>query len=222
MILSASLICLDLLNLGTQIRALEHEGIDRLHVDLIDGHFSSNLGLPLYLLPQIRKFSRLPIDVHLMVSNPEMYFGYLVEHGMDLICVHLESIVDKSDEIGALVHQTGASLGLAISPGTEIDGDLIRAFNPHKITVVTVQPGFKGQNFIKESLETIYSLRSLQLKNECQFILEADGAIGPETIPLLIEAGCQSLVIGSTVFGDGQDVRGMLSHLRDTLCRLHG
>ena len=215
MLLSVSVICLDLLNLGSQIRLLEQMGVDRLHIDLVDGHFSSNLGLPLYLLPQLRTFSHLPIDVHLMVANPEMYFSYLIEHGVDLICVHLESIRHQGERMAASICQAGVSFGLAISPDTEVDYELIHRLNPSKVTVVTVRPGFKGQTFIKESLETIRSLTST--RDEGQFILEADGAVGPETIPQLIEAGCQSLVIGSTIFGDGKDVQGTLANLQNIL-----
>jgi D-allulose-6-phosphate 3-epimerase len=215
MFLSVSVICLDLLNLGSQIRDLEQMGVDRLHVDLIDGHFSSNLGLPLYLLPQLRTFSRLPIDVHLMVTNPEIYFNYLIEQGVDLICVHHESIRNQGEIATASIRQAGISFGLAVSPGTQIDLSIIHRLNPSKVTVVTVPPGFKGQTFIKESLETIRSL--VGVRDEEHFVLEADGAVGPETIPRLIEAGCQSLVIGSTIFGDGKDLQGTLTNLQNIL-----
>ncbi|MCP3966583.1 MAG: hypothetical protein GY718_09565 [Lentisphaerae bacterium] len=198
---SASIICLNLLELGDEIRRLEKASIDTLHADLIDGHFAKNLGLSIKSLSFIRKHTKLPIDIHLMTKRPDLYFDYLPEGKFNLL-IHINSLNKNNLNFykDKIKNNHNLSLGLFMTTKDKIDEKIIDEIRPYKILTLVVRPGFTGGKFIFKSIDNINRLNFLRKKNGHNFIIEADGAVGPNTIENLAQAGCNSVVIGTTIF----------------------
>ena len=191
-----SLLLCDFGNLEREVRQLEAAGVQGLHLDVMDGHFVPNLTYGLPLVDALRRLTDLPLDVHLMISNPAQYLSQFVDAGADLLTIHAEAVDDPCpllEEIRSL----GGGAGLAINPPTRVA--TIEQALPlcDLVLVMSVMPGFGGQAFDEVALE---KLRELRAKVSDDVLLEVDGGVNAETITACGQAGAQLLVAGSAIF----------------------
>jgi D-allulose-6-phosphate 3-epimerase len=211
--LAASVMCLNLLALADELRLLEAQGVDRWHIDLVDGLYAPNLGLPLRLVGQLRRFSMLPIDVHLMAREPARYITDLSDAGADTVSVPLTG--GRADALVAeALDRRSVRLGLIADPRDIPDFDAIERLRPYKLTVMATRPGFTGQPFLPQTVEILINLRSWRDREKAAILIEVDGAVGPRTAPVLVAAGANILVLGSTVFGQGAPGRDPIAWIR--------
>ncbi len=214
--IAPSILSADFARLGEQVAEAAAGGADYIHVDVMDGAFVPNITIGVPVVAAIRKFTSVPLDVHLMIEKPERYVGDFAKAGANIITVHLEAC----PHIHRVVHQireAGAKAGVAINTGTpnslleSILGDL------DLVLVMTVNPGFGGQSFIESMVPKIAALRHRMDDLGMTTELEVDGGITPRTAPRVVAAGARVLVAGSAVFGSGQTVSAAIAALRKSV-----
>jgi ribulose-phosphate 3-epimerase len=214
--LAPSILAADFARLGEQVREAEKAGADRIHVDVMDGHFVPNISIGVPVVHSLRPVTRLPLEAHLMISEPDRYLEAFVEAGVDSLLVHKEGAINLHRTIQH-IKALGRRAGVALNPATppvaieEIlpDVDLV--------LVMTVNPGFGGQHFIKSTLGKIRRVRQMidEVKPGCE--LEVDGGIDAETAPLVVAAGARVLVAGSSIFGAAEGVAKAMDRLRASI-----
>jgi len=190
----------DFSQVGTDIDMITRAGADILHLDVMDGHFVPNITFGPKMVADIRKLTKLPLDVHLMISEPEKYVDEFVKAGADWVGVHFEA----SKHLNRLVQQVrdaGAKAGVVINPATPVN--VLEEILPYIdfILLMSVNPGFGGQKFIKTSVEKAKKLAGMIKKMELDVMIEMDGGIGPANIKMLSDAGVNVFVAGNAVFG---------------------
>ncbi|NLK07277.1 MAG: ribulose-phosphate 3-epimerase [Firmicutes bacterium] len=195
-IVSPSLMCADLLNLGRDIRSLEAAGADALHVDMMDGHFVDNLGFSYDLLKQVRAGSRLPIDVHLMVQHPETVIERVLAAGADLCIFHSET-TSAPLRLLRTIHSAGAAAGIALNPTTSVES--IRLLLPfvQLVLVMMVEPGFAGQRLLSFSFEKIRQLNDLRKQENLEFAIGIEGAVSEDVADTASGCGAAFFVGGT-------------------------
>ncbi|HEY7193461.1 MAG TPA: ribulose-phosphate 3-epimerase [Gemmatimonadales bacterium] len=195
-----SLLSADFAALGSEIAAVERGGADMIHVDIMDGHFVPNLTMGPPVLKSLRRVAHVPLDVHLMIEEPDRYVEAFVEAGASCVTVHAEAAVHLHRTI-QLIKSLGAKAGVALNPATpvvaleEIAGDL------DYVLVMTVNPGFGGQTFIPRSESKVRLVRDLLRLNGSTAPIEVDGGIDTTTAPRIVAAGADILVAGQAIFG---------------------
>lgn len=210
-IVSPSILSSDFSNLGRDIRFMEKSGADWIHIDVMDGHFVPNLTIGAPVVKSIRKVTEMPFDVHLMIEDPQKYVKDFADAGADIITFHYEAV--KRNEILDLAHYIKSfniKAGLSIKPKT--NPEEILQYLPYfdLILVMTVEPGFGGQKFIKECAEKIDLIKRFAPEN---LIVQVDGGINNETARICTELGANSLVAGSYIF-NSQDYAQAINSLR--------
>ena len=209
--IAPSILSADFCELGDAIARVEAAGADQLHVDVMDGHFVPNLTLGPPVIESIKKHTRLPLDVHLMIEEPERYVDTYVRAGADLVTVHVEACVHLQ-RILTQIREAGARPGVALNPAT-VPGHLEYVLDDlDLILVMSVNPGFGGQSFIPTSYAKLRHLRTLLANRNVD--LSVDGGVGPRNAAALAQAGATVLVAGSAIFGTqdpGQAVRTLRS-----------
>jgi ribulose-phosphate 3-epimerase len=211
--LAPSILAADFARLGEQVAQAEQAGADRIHVDVMDGHFVPNISLGPPIVKSLRQVTRLPLETHLMISDPDFFFDEFVEAGSDSFIVHWEGNNNLHRTIQR-VRNLGKPVGLAINPSTpagvleEVLPDL------DLVLVMTVNPGFGHQHFIHTTLPKIQRVRQMidQVRPDCE--LELDGGIDAVTARLGVAAGADVLVAGSSIFGDREGVDAAMKRLR--------
>ena len=214
--LCPSILSADFNRLGEQIKILENEGVEVLHIDVMDGDFVPSISFGMPVIKSIRKESKMFFDVHLMVTEPERYIRDFVECGADSITVHAEACEDLERTI-ELIRDTGVKVGVSIKPATPVNDISHLLSEVDMVLVMTVQPGFGGQKYIEECTEKIQELRDLIQEEELDVTIQVDGGINEETMETVMQAGANYLVAGSYVFkGDlASNVRAIKKQMED-------
>jgi ribulose-phosphate 3-epimerase len=211
--LAPSILAADFARLGQQVAEAEQAGADRIHVDVMDGHFVPNLSMGPRIVESLRPVTKLPLETHLMISDPDFFLDAFVEAGSDTLLVHWEGNNNLHRTVQR-VRALGKRVGVVINPATpaavleEILQDV------EQVLVMSVNPGFGHQHFIHTTLPKIRRVRAMidALKPGCD--LEVDGGIDAETAPLVMSAGANVLVAGSAIFADSQGVAAAMRRLR--------
>jgi ribulose-phosphate 3-epimerase len=214
--LAPSILAADFARLGEQVREAEQAGADRIHVDVMDGHFVPNLSMGPAVVQSLRPVTRLPLEVHLMVEEPDRFLEMFAEAGADGMIVHVENAVNLHRTVHH-VRKLGKRVGVAMNPATSPVAAAEILPDVDLILVMTVNPGFGGQHFIASTLGKIRRVRQMidALKRDIE--VEVDGGIDPETAPQAATAGARVLVAGSAVFAHGEGVAAAMDHLRKAL-----
>lgn len=211
--IAPSILAADFARLGEQVREAEQAGADRIHVDVMDGHFVPNISIGPLVVQALRPVTRLPLEVHLMIEQPDRYLDAFAHAGADTLLVHVENAVHLNRSVQHIKH-LGKKAGVVLNPATppvavaEIlaDVDLILA--------MTVNPGFGGQAFLASTLGKIKRLRQLIDQTKPEIELEVDGGIDADTAPKAVQAGARVLVAGSSVFHAKDGVAAAMARLR--------
>ena len=211
--LAPSILAADFAHLGDQVAEAERAGADRIHVDVMDGHFVPNLSMGAPIIESLRRVTRLPLEAHLMILNPDFFVDEFAQAGTDTFLVHWEGNNDLSRTVQR-IKASGRRVGVAINPATpaavleEVMQDL------DQVLVMTVNPGFGHQHFLNTTLPKIRRAREMidQVKPGCS--LEVDGGVDATTAPLAVAAGADVLVAGSAIFNDSESVTAAMQRLR--------
>ena len=197
--ISPSILSDEFSQLGSEIKKLEQGGADLIHVDVMDGHFVPNLTIGPPVIKNLRKYTKLPFDVHLMISPVHEYIENYANAGADIITIHPEATENLKESI-SLIKKFGKKVGVSLNPKTEIKTLIDEIHNIDLILVMSVNPGFGGQKFMPEVLNKIKELKTIKDKNQYHFDIEVDGGINFSNSKIVLEAGADILVSGTTVF----------------------
>ena len=198
--IAPSILASDFSRLGEEVRAAENAGADLLHMDVMDGHFVPNISFGSAIVKAIRPHAKLPIESHLMISDPEKYAPRFIEAGSNAVTVHIEVVQDMPKMISWL-HSQGVKAGLSLNPDVEIEKLFPYVKLIDHVLVMSVFAGFGGQKFLPESLDRIQKLRLFADKNNPNLDIAVDGGIYPENAKEVIAAGANVLIAGTAVFG---------------------
>jgi ribulose-phosphate 3-epimerase len=197
--IAPSILAADFASLGEEIRAVERGGANLLHVDVMDGHFVPNISIGVPVVESLRKATRLPLDVHLMIENPERYIQPFSEAGADMISVHQEATYHL-DRVLTMIREHGCKSGAVINPATPVSALSEVLDSVDHVLVMSVNPGFGGQKFIPGALEKIRRLKEIRERYNYSFRIEVDGGLGPENVMDVVRAGAEILVAGTSIF----------------------
>lgn len=197
--ISPSILSADFSILGDEIKNLEKAGADLIHVDVMDGHFVPNISMGPPIIKAIRKCTKLPFDVHLMISPVEKYIKAFADAGSDIITLHPEA-TDNLKRAIQTVKSHGKKAGVSLNPKTPISALMDVINDIDLILIMSVNPGFAGQSFMSEVLPKVSELRKMINDKKLKIDIEIDGGINFETAPLAVKAGANILVSGTTIF----------------------
>jgi ribulose-phosphate 3-epimerase len=195
-----SILSADFAKLGEEIRDVEAGGADYIHVDVMDGHFVPNITIGPLIVNAVRPVTDLPLDVHLMIENPDQYIPLFTEAGADIISVHVETCPHLHRTVH-MIKDAGVKAGVVLNPATPVESVRHIIQDVDLVLLMTVNPGFGGQTFIHEVLPKIREVREMVDKLDKDIEIEVDGGVNAETAELCIEAGADVLVAGSAVYG---------------------
>lgn len=198
--IAPSILSADFTKLGDEIKAVETAGADYIHIDVMDGHFVPNITVGPMIVKAARKVTNLPLDVHLMIENPERYIDDFVDAGSDVITVHVETVTHLHRLLG-LIRDAGIKAGAALNPATPLSSIQHVLHAMDMVVLMTVNPGFGGQSFIPEVLPKIEELTRIKDQNGMEIDIEVDGGINAENIGQVARAGATVFVAGNAVFG---------------------
>jgi ribulose-phosphate 3-epimerase len=197
--IAPSILASNFARLGEEIHTVEQAGADVIHVDVMDGHFVPNISIGIPVVESLRKATRLPLDVHLMIERPEEYIEDFVRAGATRVLVHQEATVHL-DRALAMIREHGAEAGAAINPATPVLmlSDVLDKLDT--VLVMSVNPGFGGQKFIRGALEKIRQLNQWRTRYNASFRIEVDGGVDLGNVAELAQAGANTFVAGSSIF----------------------
>ncbi|MDD5312340.1 MAG: ribulose-phosphate 3-epimerase [Dehalococcoidia bacterium] len=210
-ILSADFSCL-----GQQVKEAVKAGADYIHVDVMDGHFVPNISIGIPVVASLRKSTGIPLDVHLMIEKPELYMSQFIDAGADILTVHVEASMHLHSTINA-IKERGIKAGVSLNPATPLSSldEVLPMVD--LILIMTVNPGFGGQEFIESTVDKIARMRRIIYNRKIRAELEVDGGITVETAPRVVKAGADVLVAGSAIFNSKLGISAALKNMRKAL-----
>jgi ribulose-phosphate 3-epimerase len=214
--LAPSILSADFARLGEQVTEAANAGADYIHIDVMDGQFVPPITIGAQVVAAIRPWTGLPLDVHLMIKNPERQLAQFAKAGADIITVHIETCPNIKQVIKS-IKDLGVKAGVSLNPETPASAVAKILPEIDLLLVMTVNPGYGGQPFIEATLEKIAELRAELDKKNLAAELEVDGGINVEVAPKVVRAGARVLVAGAAVFASGQTVAQALKELRASL-----
>ncbi|MDP4115699.1 MAG: ribulose-phosphate 3-epimerase [Bacteroidota bacterium] len=214
-ILAPSILSADFSELRNQIKLVESGGADWIHCDIMDGHFVPNITFGPLIVKKVKEITSLPVDTHLMISNPDLYLEAFIKAGSDYLTVHQEAVIHL-DRTLSHIRELGAKAGVSLNPSTPVSSiaDVIDKID--LLLIMSVNPGFGGQSFIKNSLKKIKQAVELRSALNADFIIEVDGGMNKLTIKEALDSGCQAFVAGSSVFG-AKDIAASAAELKNII-----
>src|SRR5262245_32909461 len=216
--LAPSILAADFARLGEQVAEAERCGADRIHIDVMDGHFVPNISMGAPIVQSLRRVTRLPLETHLMISDPDLFLDEFAEAGSDSVLVHWEGNNNLHRTVQR-IKALGKRAGVVINPATPAGVLEEILLDADQVLVMTVNPGFGHQRFIPTTLPKIRRVRQMveEINPGCD--LEVDGGVDAKTAPLAVEAGANVLVVGSAIFGEADGVTAAMSRLRASVNR---
>ena len=211
--IAPSILSADFSNLAKQIKEVENGGADIIHCDIMDGKFVPNITFGPVVVKAVRRITKLPIDVHLMIKDPDNFIEDFVDAGADYISVHQEEVIHLHRTI-ARIKELGAKAGVVLNPGTPVNTLLDIVEYVDFILVMSVNPGFGGQKFIESCLRKIEELKKIREDKNLDFEIEIDGGVSSSNIKKISNAGCDIFVAGSSIFGE-DDISGASAELKN-------
>jgi len=198
--IAPSMLSADFADLQNEILRAEHAGADMLHIDVMDGHFVPNLTFGAPVVSAIRKVTKLPFDVHLMVTNPQDLLEAFSQAGADIITVHVET-APHLHRLVQTIKSKGIQAGVALNPATSLNTveEILEELD--MVLIMSVNPGFGGQQFIPSAVQKIRKLKQMISERQCSAAIQVDGGINADTAKLVVAAGANILVAGSAVYG---------------------
>lgn len=214
--ISASILSADFSNLKDQIHQCELAGVDKIHVDVMDGQFVPNLTMGPFLVENIRKITRLPIDVHLMIVHPENFISAFVDAGADYISIHIEGN-PHTHRIISSIKQLNRKAGIVLNPGTPVES--ISAIIPYIdfVLVMSVNPGFSGQSFIPETLPKIRLIKKMIMEKQSSAFIQIDGGITANLAAEVVLAGVDCIVAATSIFKHPEGIKAGVNEIRNNL-----
>lgn len=211
-----SILSADFTRLGEQVREAEDAGAQRIQIDVMDGHFVPNITMGPMIVEAVRRSTKLPIETHLMITNPQEYIETFAKAGADVIIVHQE-VCPHLHRILQHIKSTGKMAGVALNPSTPIFmlDEILSLLD--MVLIMTVNPGFGGQDFIPETLSKITRLRQTMTQRNLMCDLEVDGGIHESTIGQAVQAGANLLVAGSAIYNHRESVAQAMARLRHAI-----
>lgn len=209
-IIAPSILSSDFANLGNEIKRIEQNGADWVHVDVMDGHFVPNLTIGAPVVKALKRVSSIPLDVHLMIDNPEKYIKDFALAGSAYITFHYEATKEKTVEVIDMIKSYGVKVGISIKPKTSVDEIKDYINKVDMVLVMTVEPGFGGQKFMTDCADKIKEIRLYAEKN---IIIEVDGGINAQTAQYCKNLGANALVAGNYVF-TAENMKEAIASLR--------
>ena len=197
--ISPSILSADFTKLGEEVQAVEKAGADYIHIDVMDGHFVPNITIGPMIVAAVKRVTQLPLDVHLMISNPDQFIGEFVEAGADIISVHAEAGNHLHRSL-QLIRKYRVKSAVSLNPATPLQLVEYVLDDLDMVLIMTVNPGFGGQEFIPEVVPKIERLKEMIDKRDLDIEIEVDGGINPETIHSVSFAGADVFVAGSAIF----------------------
>jgi ribulose-phosphate 3-epimerase len=214
--LAPSLLSADFARLGEQVAEAANAGADYIHIDVMDGQFVPPITIGAQVVAAIRRFTGLPLDVHLMINTPEKQLEQFAKAGADIITVHIEACPDIRQVVKS-IKALGVRAGVSLNPGTPVSAVTEILPEIDLLLVMTVNPGYGGQPFIEATLDKIAALREELDRKKLAAELEVDGGINTEVAPRVVKAGARVLVAGAAVFNSRKTVAQAISELRASL-----
>ena len=214
-VIAPSILSADFSRLGNEIKAVETAGADWIHADVMDGHFVPNITFGPLVVEAVRRVTSLPIDVHLMIENPDNYIPAFAEAGASLISVQVEACTHLNRSI-QLIRQCGVQPGVVLNPSTPVQTLEWIIEDVDYVLIMSVNPGFGGQTFIKNSLDKVIMLRQLIQRKNLKTLIEIDGGVNEKTITDIAAAGVDAFVAGSAIFGS-RDYRATINSFREKI-----
>ena len=200
--LAPSILAADFAKLGAEIETVTRAGADQIHVDVMDGHFVPNITIGVPVVKSLRKATSLPLDVHLMITDPDKFIEPFIDAGANLVSVHVEVLPHLHRTI-TQIRKLGAQAGVVLNPSTPVSAIEEIAADVDFVLVMSVNPGFGGQVFIPNSLRKISAVRALLDRAGNRAPIEVDGGVDLATVESVVKAGADWLVAGNAIFGSG-------------------
>ena len=214
-LLAPSILSADFSNLSQQIRLTEIGGADWIHCDIMDGHFVPNITFGPVAVKAVRKLTKLPVDVHLMIEKPDKFLEDFAKAGADYISVHVEEVVHLNRTINR-IKELGCKAGVVINPATPVESVKDVAEYIDLLLIMTVNPGFGGQKFIPNSIRRIKEAVDLRSERHASFLIEIDGGVNIDTIKKAHSAGVDVFVAGSAIF-HSENISGATAELKNLI-----